>query len=90
MTDVFDLDDREIDSQIREVRETLVHTLVCQGRDSLVEMMALADLLGLMIAIKTMDRKASRPVILEGFITALENAVERHGTVEFDRWAGLH
>ncbi len=61
----LDLTDEEMDQRVGEVRESLLRTLRQETQDDLVAMTALADLLGLLVAIKTMDNVSARPVILE-------------------------
>ena len=90
MMDVFDLTDEEMDQRVGEVRESLLRTLVCRGQDDLVAMTGLADLLALLVAIKTMDNVSARPVILEHFITGLRGSVERHGAMKLDGLTTLH
>ena len=80
--DVFNLTDEELENRVDEVRQKLLETLFCYGQNEFIMMTAVADLLGLLIVMVTLDSPSGRPVIMKGFVTHLGNAIERYGKID--------
>ena len=82
MMDVFDLSDEELDIRVGEVRQKLLETLLDHGQNELIMITAVADLLGVLIVMLTLDTPSARPVMMNGFVTHLGNAIERYGKID--------
>ena len=88
--DMFDLTDEELDIRVGEVRQKLLEILLDHGQNELIMITAVADLLGLLIVMVTLDNPSGRPVMMNGFVTHLGNSIERYGKIDLSKATTLH
>ena len=90
MMDVFNLTDEELENRVDEVRQKLLETLLHHGQNEFIMMTSLADTLGLLIVMGTLDNPSARPALTRGFVTHLGNATDRWGKIDLNESMTLH